>query len=166
MNTSHQTALAEQSHVVHTDGTCKGNPGVGAWAYLIDNPDGTRTEAAGFLPETTNNRSELLAVGHALEIIPPGSRVLLRTDSAYVVNNASKWLAVWRSNGWKTSGKKPVKNRDLWERLDALMETREVTFQHVPGHSGVPGNERADELANEATKDCASIGPFTFTIEQ
>ncbi|WP_321829545.1 ribonuclease H [Thalassovita sp.] len=160
------TALAEQSHIAYTDGACHGNPGPGAWAHFTLNPDGTFTEAAGFLRGTTNQRSELLAAINALEETRADARVHIYSDSAYVVNGATQWLDGWKQKNWLTAKKKSVKNRDLWERLDALMATRGVSFEHIPGHSGIPGNERADALAQQATAERVNFGPITFQFEQ
>ncbi|SPF79170.1 Ribonuclease HI [Aliiroseovarius pelagivivens] len=166
MNNMQQPASAEQSHIAYTDGACSGNPGPGAWAHFTQNPDGTFTEASGFLSDTTNQRAELLAAIKALEETPEAALVHILSDSAYVVNSATQWLEGWKVKNWRNAKKKPVKNRDLWEQLDALMATREVTFTHIPGHSGISGNERVDALAKQTVTDRAGIGPFTFTIEQ
>ncbi|UWP89102.1 ribonuclease H family protein [Aliiroseovarius crassostreae] len=160
------TALAEQTHIAYTEGASHGNPGPGAWAHFTHNPDGTFTEASGFLRDTTNQRAELLAAICALEMTSEGARVHIYSDSAYVVNGATQWLEAWKVKNWRNAQKKSVKNRDLWERLDGLLDTRTVTFEHIPGHAGIPGNERVNALAQDTTTGRAGFGPITFAIEQ
>jgi len=134
-----------------TDGACKGNPGPGGWAYILRHlKSDAEKELAGGEAETTNNRMELLGVIHGLEALTRPTSVEVVTDSAYVANGSRQWLAGWKRNGWKRrEGKqlKPVKNEDLWRRLDALLTKHEVTFVTVKGHSGHPENERCDQLA-------------------
>ncbi len=133
---------------IFTDGSCLGNPGPGGWAAILRHGE-TEKELAGGCRLTTNNRMELLAVIHALETLKDRCAVALYTDSQYVRNAIEKkWLAGWKRNGWRTAAKKAVKNRDLWERLDALLQNHEVRFHWVRGHSGHPENERCDALAN------------------
>lgn len=130
-----------------TDGSCLGNPGPGGWAAVLRCNGAERELSGGFAP-TTNNRMEILAVIEALLTLKEPCSVDMHTDSQYVCNAVEKkWLAGWRKNGWKTSDKKPVKNRDLWERLLPLLETHKVRFHWVRGHSGHPENERCDVLA-------------------
>lgn len=130
-----------------TDGSCLGNPGPGGWAAVLRCNGAERELSGGFAP-TTNNRMEILAVIEALLTLKEPCSVDMHTDSQYVCNAVEKrWLAGWRRNGWKTSDKKPVKNRDLWERLLPLLETHKVRFHWVRGHSGHPENERCDVLA-------------------
>jgi len=135
--------------VLHTDGACSGNPGPGGWGVLLS-CRGSERELSGGEPDTTNNRMELMAVIQGLDALRRTCRVLVITDSRYVMDGVTRWLAGWKSNGWKTSARKPVKNQDLWERLDAAVARHEVRWQWVEGHSGDPGNERVDQLAREA----------------
>jgi ribonuclease HI len=134
---------------IYTDGACRGNPGPGGWGALLAE-DGALRELSGGEPATTNNRMELLAAIAALESLPAGSEVLLYTDSRYVMDGLTKWMPNWVRNGWRTAAKKPVKNQDLWQRLHAAAARHRIEWQWVEGHTGVPGNERADALANEA----------------
>lgn len=134
---------------IYTDGACRGNPGPGGWAALLSTGDHER-ELSGAEVLTTNNRMELTAVIRALEALKRPVRARLYTDSEYVRRGISEWLPGWKARGWRTAGKKPVKNQDLWERLDALAAGHSIEWHWVPGHAGVPGNERVDRLANEA----------------
>lgn len=146
-------ALAERILVVHTDGSCHGNPGLGGWGVVADYPDGTRKEISGHIAETTNNRVELKAIIEALKLAPEGTSLIIKSDSQYGISGATEWMPnKWKKNGWRGAKKKPVLNRDLWEEIDALMETRKVTFEHVSAHSGIEANERADALANAAAR--------------
>ena len=134
-----------------TDGACRGNPGPGGWAYILRHPaTGTEKEASGGAALTTNNQMELQAVISGLEALKAPSEVEVITDSAYVANGCSQWLPGWKRNGWrrKDGGQwKPVKNQELWQRLDELLSKHRVRFTHVRGHAGHPENERCDELA-------------------
>ncbi|MCM2562608.1 ribonuclease HI [Lutimaribacter sp. EGI FJ00015] len=135
----------------YTDGACSGNPGPGGWGVLMRAMDGETVvkerELCGGEAETTNNRMELLAAITALETLAKPSRLTIVTDSAYVKNGVTGWIHGWKRNGWKTSAKKPVKNVELWQRLDAAQARHDVTWEWVKGHAGHPENERADELA-------------------
>jgi ribonuclease HI len=133
--------------VIHTDGACRGNPGPGGWGVLLRWGD-TEKELFGGERNTTNNRMELLAAISALEALKRPCEVVLYTDSKYVQNGISSWMAGWKRNGWRTSSKKPVKNQDLWQRLDLAAGRHKVDWRWVKGHAGDPGNERADQLAN------------------
>lgn len=134
-----------------TDGACSGNPGPGGWGVLLQAKEGDtilkERELSGGEAETTNNRMELLAAIHALESLTRASAVTVVTDSAYVKNGVTGWIHGWKRNGWKTAAKKPVKNADLWQRLDAAQAQHDVHWEWVKGHAGHPENERADELA-------------------
>jgi ribonuclease HI len=131
---------------IFTDGACKGNPGPGGWGTILRY--GSREkELHGGEPETTNNRMELMAAIQGLESLTRPSAVHLYTDSVYLINGITKWVAGWKRNGWKTKDKKPVKNVDLWTRLEEATTKHHVTWQWVKGHAGHPENERADELA-------------------
>ncbi|GIK18085.1 MAG: ribonuclease H [Phycisphaerales bacterium] len=131
-----------------TDGACSGNPGPGGWAYILrDERTGVEKEASGGEPETTNNRMELVAVIEGLGALRRPTVVELHSDSQYVLNGMREWLPAWKARGWRTAGRQPVKNRDLWERLDALLAMHEVRFNWVRGHSDHPENERCDRLA-------------------
>ena len=132
---------------IYTDGACKGNPGAGGWGVLMRHGGETR-ELYGGEAHTTNNRMELTAVIRALEALKPGGQVRLHTDSQYVQLGIRSWIHAWKKRGWRTAGKKPVKNEDLWRRLDELAREHEIEWLWVRGHEGNPGNERADALAN------------------
>lgn len=136
---------------IYTDGACSGNPGPGGWGAIL-RWKGTDKELSGAVPETTNNRMELMAAIEALEALKRGVRVRLHTDSTYVKDGITKWIHGWKRNGWKTAAKKPVKNQDLWQRLDEALARHDVEWHWVKGHSGHPENERADELARLAIK--------------
>ena len=129
-----------------TEGACSGNPGPGGWGALINGPDG-ENELTGGAADTTNNRMELQAAIEALKSLPTGSAVTLTTDSTYVKDGITSWIKNWKARGWKTAAKKPVKNVDLWQNLDAECARHQVNWQWVKGHAGHAGNERADELA-------------------
>ncbi len=131
---------------IYTDGACSGNPGPGGWGALLQNGE-TETELCGGEPGTTNNRMELLAVIEALQSFPQPVQARVYTDSQYVQKGISEWIHSWKRRGWKTAGKEPVKNEDLWRRLDALAATHTVEWRWVRGHNGHPENERADALA-------------------
>ncbi|TDJ25981.1 MAG: ribonuclease HI [Gammaproteobacteria bacterium] len=135
--------------VIYTDGACRGNPGPGGWAALLRSGD-TEKVLSGAERDTTNNRMELMAAIGALEALKRSCQVRLTTDSEYVRRGVTRWINGWKRNGWRTSQKKPVKNRDLWERLDASRGNHEIEWCWVKGHSGEPGNERADLEANLA----------------
>ncbi len=135
---------------IYTDGACRGNPGPGGWGALLT-CNGREKEISGAEALTTNNRMELTAVIRALEsLTKPGVRARVYTDSQYVRKGILEWLTAWKARGWLTADRKPVKNQDLWQRLDALAAAHDVEWHWVPGHAGVPGNERADLLANQA----------------
>jgi len=132
---------------VYTDGACKGNPGPGCWCVWLESGDHEK-ELFGGEPETTNNRMELTAVIEALASLKRRCRVRLHTDSQYVHSGISTWIHDWKKRGWRTADKKPVKNVDLWMKLDELVHKHDVEWVWVRGHDGNPGNEHADELAN------------------
>ena len=132
--------------VIYTDGACSGNPGPGGWGAVLRYGNVVK-ELHGGERSTTNNRMELMAAISALEALKRPVRVQLYTDSKYVLDGITKWLPGWQRNGWKTASKQPVKNVDLWQRLVAAMASHEISWHWVKGHSGDPGNERADELA-------------------
>ncbi|MEL6121313.1 MAG: ribonuclease HI [Pseudomonadota bacterium] len=148
----------------YTDGACSGNPGPGGWGVLLVARDGETVlrerELSGGEAETTNNRMELLAGIHALETLKTASAITVITDSVYVKNGVTGWIHGWKKNGWKTSAKKPVKNADLWQRLDEAQSRHQVEWQWVKGHAGHPENERADELAR------AGMKPFKTAARQ
>lgn len=134
---------------IYTDGACKGNPGPGGWGVLLKSGE-VEKELFGGERQTTNNRMEMLAVIMALESLKRPCHVILHADSQYVLKGISEWLAGWKAKGWKTAAKQPVKNVDLWQRLDALVASagHRIDWRWVKGHDGDPGNERADALAN------------------
>ena len=134
---------------IYTDGACRGNPGPGGWGALLSTGEHEK-ELSGAEPQTTNNRMELTAVIQALEALKRPTEARIYTDSEYVRRGITEWVKNWKARGWKTADRKPVKNQDLWERLDALAAGHKIEWRWVKGHSGVPGNERVDRLANEA----------------
>lgn len=142
----------------YTDGACSGNPGPGGWGVVLQAKDGERVvkerELSGGAADTTNNQMELMAAISALETLDRPSTVTVVTDSSYVKDGITSWIHGWKARSWKTASKKPVKNEDLWKRLDAATERHEVTWEWVKGHAGHPENERADELAR------AGMAPF------
>ncbi|RUQ28106.1 MAG: ribonuclease HI [Candidatus Competibacteraceae bacterium] len=132
-----------------TDGACSGNPGPGGWGALL-RYGAHEKELSGGEPATTNNRMEMLAVIHGLEALKKPAQVRIYTDSQYVMKGMTEWLAGWKRRGWKTADRQPVKNMDLWQRLEAAMTPHQVEWQWVRGHSGHPENERVDQLARAA----------------
>ena len=138
--------MSKERVEIYTDGACSGNPGPGGWGALL-RWNGTEKELSGGERETTNNRMEMMAAIKALESLKRAVPVDLYTDSTYVRDGITKWLPGWKSNGWKTAAKKPVKNQDLWQRLEAALRDHDIKWHWVKGHSGHPENERADELA-------------------
>ena len=134
---------------IYTDGACRGNPGPGGWAALLQMGARER-EISGAEAHTTNNRMELTAVIRALEVLKRPVRARLYTDSQYVRRGITEWLSAWQARGWRTADRKPVKNQDLWQQLAPLAAAHQIEWHWVPGHAGVPGNERVDRLANEA----------------
>ena len=143
----------------YTDGACSGNPGPGGWGVLLralddDGKIAKERELKGGEPDTTNNRMELLAAINALECLSQPSTLTVVTDSAYVKNGVTQWIFGWKKNGWKTASRKPVKNVDLWQRIDEAQARHQVTWKWIKGHAGHAENERADELAR------AGMAPF------
>lgn len=134
--------------IIYTDGACKGNPGPGGWGVFLRYKEHEK-ELCGGESETTNNRMELMAAIMALEGLNHSSSVKLHTDSKYVLQGITEWMDNWKKRGWKTAAKKPVKNEDLWRRLDAAIEQHQINWIWVKGHSGDHGNEKADMLANK-----------------
>ena len=133
---------------LYTDGACSGNPGPGGWGVLIRRGSDEETLCGG-AAQTTNNRMELQAAIEALKTVPEGGVATLHTDSVYVRDGMTRWIAKWKAGGWLTAARKPVKNRDLWQELDMLHGARRIDWRWVKGHAGDPGNERADELAHK-----------------
>jgi ribonuclease HI len=140
--------MSEEVVEVYSDGACRGNPGPGGWGVLLRS-NGTEKELWGGEADTTNNRMELTAVIRALEALKRPSRVRVYTDSQYVQKGISEWVHSWKRRGWRTADKKPVKNVDLWKRLDELAALHQVEWHWVRGHAGHVENERADRLANK-----------------
>jgi ribonuclease HI len=138
--------------VIYTDGACSGNPGPGGWGAILMSGSHEK-EICGGEPATTNNRMELMAAIQALEALKRPCKVELHTDSLYLRNGITEWLAAWKARGWKTAAKAPVKNDDLWKRLDAARARHEVDWRWVKGHAGHELNERADELARRGLKE-------------
>ena len=141
--------MAKERVKIFTDGACSGNPGPGGWGALL-RWNGVEKEKSGGERHTTNNRMEMMAAIRALESLKRGMPVDLYTDSTYLRDGITKWLAAWKANGWRTAAKKPVKNQDLWQRLEAALTGHDVRWHWVKGHAGHPENERADELARKA----------------
>ncbi len=144
-----QAAGLEYRCEMYVDGACLGNPGPGGWGVHAE-INGKIKEWSGAEADTTNNRMEMMAAISALEEIPVGSTVTMYSDSQYVTKGISEWLPKWKKNSWKTANGTPVKNQDLWRRLDKAAHCHNVNWRWVRGHAGNPGNERADQLANEA----------------
>ena len=146
--------MVKQPIVIYTDGACKGNPGPGGWGVLLRSADGTETELCGGELGTTNNRMEMMAVIEALGALKRPCRVTLHLDSQYVLKGITEWITGWKAKGWKTASKQPVKNVDLWQRLDSLVSSagHDIDWRWVKGHAGDPGNERADALANRGVE--------------
>ncbi|KAB6716889.1 MULTISPECIES: ribonuclease HI [Roseobacteraceae] len=146
-----------------TDGACSGNPGPGGWGVVMRAMDGDtivkERELKGGEADTTNNRMELLAAINALETLTRPTDITITTDSAYVKNGVTGWIHGWKRNGWKTANKKPVKNVDLWQRIDAAQHTHNVTWKWIKGHAGHAENEQADELAR------AGMAPFKKAVK-
>ena len=138
---------------IYTDGACKGNPGPGGWGVLLKSGHTEKTLFGGEI-ETTNNRMEMMAVIEALNALKRPCKVTLHVDSQYVLKGMTEWLTGWKAKGWKTAAKQPVKNVDLWQKLDALVSSggHHIEWRWVKGHAGDPGNERADALANQGVE--------------
>ena len=136
---------------IYTDGACKGNPGPGGWGAVLE-WDGHEREMCGGEAATTNNRMEMTAVIEALSVLKRPSRVILHTDSQYVQKGITEWLRGWKARGWRTASKAPVKNVDLWKRLDEATQGHDIDWVWVKGHAGHDGNERADALANKGVE--------------
>jgi ribonuclease HI len=134
--------------VIYTDGACRGNPGPGGWGALL-RYNGREKSLCGGERETTNNRMEMMGAISALETLREPCEVTLFTDSSYVLKGLTEWLPGWKRRGWRTADGKPVKNQDLWQRLSQAVERHQVQWQWVKGHAGDPGNEAADQLANQ-----------------
>jgi ribonuclease HI len=146
--------MSPSDHVIiHTDGACKGNPGPGGWGALLQTGGGHEKELWGGEANTTNNRMELMAAIMALEALKRPCKVELHTDSKYVMQGITEWMRGWKARGWLTADKKPVKNADLWQRLDAARLRHDVKWRWVKGHAGHELNERADQLANRGVAD-------------
>ena len=139
--------------IIHTDGACKGNPGPGGWGAILQTGGGPEKELWGGEPNTTNNRMELMAAIAALEVLKRPCRIDLHTDSKYVMQGITEWIRGWKARGWVTADKKPVKNADLWRRLDEARARHDVTWRWVKGHAGHELNERADALANRGVEE-------------
>ncbi|MGO3741417.1 ribonuclease HI [Kerstersia sp.] len=149
-NTPAPAATAKQVEI-WTDGACKGNPGVGGWGALLRYGRHEKCLCGGEAA-TTNNRMEMMAVIQALQALRESCRVVLHIDSQYVMKGITEWMPNWKRRDWRTADKKPVKNADLWQQLDSEVGRHEVSWHWVKGHAGNPGNERADELANQGVE--------------
>ncbi|SDZ92630.1 ribonuclease HI [Alkalimonas amylolytica] len=155
----------QKTVTIFTDGSCLGNPGPGGYGIVLRYQQHQKELSAGFL-QTTNNRMELLAAIVALETLKSPCQVELFTDSQYVRLGITQWLPGWKRNNWRTSQKKPVKNQDLWQRLDTASQRHQINWHWVKGHSGHPENERCDELAREAATHGATAVDEGFTVSQ
>jgi ribonuclease HI len=142
--------------IIYSDGACRGNPGPGGWAAVLSAGDRQR-EISGAVLATTNNRMELQAVIEALRALKRRVSADIYTDSQYVRKGITEWIPGWKARGWRTADRKPVKNQDLWEQLDALKGEHDLFWHWVPGHAGVAGNERCDELANAAIDELLAL---------
>ena len=149
--------MALQAVELFTDGACRGNPGPGGWGAILRFGEHEK-ELSGAEAQTTNNRMEMMAAIQGLESLRRGCAVTLTTDSTYLKNGVTEWLAGWKARGWRTAAKKPVKNVDLWQRMDAALARHEVSWHWVKGHSGHVENERADQLANSAIDAMHELG--------
>jgi len=150
---------------LYTDGACSGNPGPGGWAYILKHPATAKEkEASGAEALTTNNRMELMAVIQGLTALRSRTTVELFSDSLYVLKGLREWMKAWKARGWKTADKKPVKNRELWEQLDALLGAHDVRFHWVRGHSEHPENERADRLAVAAREALVAGSRYSRSV--
>lgn len=141
--------MGEKTLHISTDGGCRGNPGIGGWGAILQYGNSEK-ELYGYEEDTTNNRMELMAAIRALESLTRSCSIVLTTDSQYVRKGITEWMESWKKRGWKTAAKKPVKNKDLWQRLDEATKIHQIKWEWIKGHSGHEGNERADELANKA----------------
>jgi len=139
--------------IIYTDGACRGNPGVGGWGAVLRYKHFTK-ELCGGEKLTTNNQMELMAAIKAIEALTHPCQIILYSDSSYVLKGITLWIANWKKKSWKTAANKPVKNADLWRRLDACIQPHHITWHWVKGHSGDEGNERADALANQGIDIC------------
>ncbi|MEK6794637.1 MAG: ribonuclease HI [Spirochaetota bacterium] len=149
--------------IIHTDGGCRGNPGIGAWGAVIEDlPSHMKLEIGGGERVTTNNRMELSAAVASLKRLTESCEVTLMSDSTYVVKGMTQWIHGWMKRGWKKSDKKPVENRDLWEALQKAAERHHVRWQWVEGHAGHHGNERCDEIVNDIMDSMQSGGAMTY----
>jgi ribonuclease HI len=144
--------------IIHTDGACSGNPGPGGWGAILE-WNGHKRELKGGEPHTTNNRMELMAAIVALEALKRPCTVEVHTDSQYLRDGITKWIHGWKRNGWRTADKKPVKNAELWQRLDAALARHDISWHWVRGHAGHDLNERADELARAAIVEIRNAAP-------
>ncbi len=154
---SEEQEAARKTVDIFTDGACSGNPGPGGWGAIL-RYGAVEKELYGGEPDTTNNRMELMAAIQALESLKRPVAVRLYTDSEYVKNGITKWIHGWKAKGWKTADRKPVKNMDLWQRLETAKQPHAVEFHWVRGHDGHPENERADELARRGVSDIRARG--------
>lgn len=149
--------------VIYSDGACKGNPGPGGWGAWLQSGEHQK-ELWGGDPQTTNNRMELTAVIEALASLKRTCDIAIYTDSEYVKNGITTWIHGWKKRGWKTADGKPVKNVELWQRLEALAKLHHIEWHWVKGHAGHPGNEKADELANRGVTDTLAAGKVVSNI--
>ncbi len=144
--------MSDNKLIAYTDGACKGNPGIGGWGAILSY-NGVEKEIYGAERDTTNNRMELMAAIETLKTLKKIHPIKIYTDSKYLQNGIKSWLANWKYKGWKTAAKKDVKNKDLWQQLDALSQKHTITWAWVKGHSGNAGNDKADELAHKAISE-------------
>lgn len=151
-----QSSVEAEQVEIFTDGACSGNPGPGGWGVVLRQGE-VETELSGFEARTTNNRMELTAVVEALRKLDDSTcKIVITTDSLYLKDGITTWIKNWKRNGWKTSGREPVKNRDLWEAIDSAARQHQIEWRWVRGHRGHPENERCDELARDAIRRASS----------
>lgn len=141
---------------IYTDGACRGNPGPGGWAAILQYKENEKV-LYGSEPHTTNNRMELMAVIKALEVLTESCQITITTDSKYVSQGITEWIHAWRKKGWRNASNKPVKNADLWQQLDAQVQRHTISWEWVKGHSGHEGNEKADAYANQAIDELQGV---------
>lgn len=156
--------MQEKFHILYSDGACSGNPGFGGWAFIHLDPFHQVCEGAGYDPTTTNNRMEMTAALEGLRTIPAGESIIVLTDSVYLIRGITQWIFGWQKRGWKNAEGNEILNRDIWESLWKVTRGKKIDWRYVPGHSGIPGNERVDELAVAQTQR-RPLAPYFGSLE-